>query len=173
MLGHIVTKEQDAVGVSFRRSGPASKETYMYTVDEIKDDQCILWMIFDIRHEQLFTVNDLWKCQSTLEEEKAISKYLCDEMLYIGQINGCQKIINIYAKHASKVDMGKMNAVTKALEASSMKALRIFRDASLEPLPPPLPLNSSVPITTGFSVVFGRIKDNYSTNSAGTRTCTY
>ena len=62
LLGHIVTKEQDAVGVSFRLSRPAAGERYMYTVDEIEDDQGILWMLFDIRHEQLFTVNDLWKC---------------------------------------------------------------------------------------------------------------
>ena len=32
LLSHIVTKEQDAVGVSFRRSTPAGKET------------CTLWM---------------------------------------------------------------------------------------------------------------------------------
>ena len=61
LLGHIVTKEQDAVGVSFRLSRPAAEERCMYTVDEIEDDQGILWMLFDIRHEQLFTVNDLWK----------------------------------------------------------------------------------------------------------------
>ena len=62
LLGYIVTKEQDAVGVSFRLSRPAAEKRYMYTVDEIEDDQGILWMLFDIRHEQLFTVNDLWKC---------------------------------------------------------------------------------------------------------------
>ena len=60
----------------------------MYMVDEIEDDQGILWMLFDIHHEQLFTVNDLWKYQSTLGEEKAISKSLCDKMLCVGQING-------------------------------------------------------------------------------------
>ena len=65
----------------------------MYTVDEIEDDQGILWMLFDIRHEQLFTVNDLWKCQSALGEEKTISKSLCDKMLYVGQINGCHQIL--------------------------------------------------------------------------------
>ena len=74
----------------------------MYKVDEIEDDQGILWMLFDIRHEQLFTVHDLWKCKSTLGELKAISKNLCDKMLYVGQIIGCQKIIDIYAKHGSK-----------------------------------------------------------------------
>ena len=92
-LGHIVTTELDPVGVSFRRSRSAAEETYMYMVDQIESDQGILWMLFDIRHEQLFTVNHLWKCQSTLEEEKAISKNLCDKMLYVGQINGCQKIL--------------------------------------------------------------------------------
>ena len=78
LLGHIVTKEQN---VSFRRPRPAAEERYMYTMDEIEDDQGILWMLFDICHEQLFTVNDLWKCQSTLAEEKTISKNLCDKML--------------------------------------------------------------------------------------------
>ena len=56
----------------------------MYMVDEIEDDQGILWMLFDIRQEQLFTVNDLWKCQSALGEGKTISKNLCDKMLYVG-----------------------------------------------------------------------------------------
>ena len=65
----------------------------MYTLDETEDDPGILWMLFDIRHEQLFTVNDLWKYQSTLGEGKAISKNLCDKILYVGQINGCQKIL--------------------------------------------------------------------------------
>ena len=51
---------------------------HMCTVDEIEDDKGILWMLFDIRHKQLFTVNDLWKCQLTLGEGKAISKNLCD-----------------------------------------------------------------------------------------------
>ena len=67
----------------------------MYTVDEIEDDQGILWMLFVIRHEQLLTVNDLWKCQSTLGEGKAISKNLCNKMLYVGQTNSCQKIIDV------------------------------------------------------------------------------
>ena len=62
LLGHILTKEQNAVGVSFRLSRPAAEGRYMYMVDEIEDNQGILWMLFDIRHEQLFTVNDLWKC---------------------------------------------------------------------------------------------------------------
>ena len=55
----------------------------MYAVDEIEDNQGILWMPFDIRHEQLFTVNDLWKCQSVLGERKTISKNLYDKMLYV------------------------------------------------------------------------------------------
>ena len=98
----------------------------MYTVDEIEDDQGILWMQFDIRHKQLFTVNDLQKCQSALGERKTISKNLCDKMLYVGQINGCKKI-DIYAKHGSKEDIAKLNAVSKALKASSMKALGDFQ----------------------------------------------
>ena len=93
LLGHIVTKAQDAAGVSFRRPRPASEETYMCTADEIEDDQGILSMLFGIRQEQLFTVNDLSKCQSTLGERKTISKNLCGKMLYVGQINGCQKIL--------------------------------------------------------------------------------
>ena len=80
-LGHIVTKEQDAGKVSFGMSRAAAEETYMCTVDETEDGKGILWMLFDIRHEQLFTVNDLWKCQSTLGEGKTNSKYLCDKML--------------------------------------------------------------------------------------------
>ena len=99
----------------------------MYTVDEIEDDQGILWMQFDIRHKQLFTVNDLRKCQSALGEGKTISKNLCDKMLYVEQINGCQKKIAIYAKHGSKEDIAKLKEVSKALKASSMKALRDFQ----------------------------------------------
>ena len=106
-LGHIVTKEQDAGGVSFGMSRPAAKETCMCTVDETEDDKGILWMLFDIRHKRFFTVNDLWKSQSTLGEGKTISKYLCDKKLYVAQINGCQKITDIHAKHGSKEDIAK------------------------------------------------------------------
>ena len=60
-------------------------------------------------------------------EGKAISKHLCDKMLYVAQINGCQKIIDIHAKHGSKEDIAKLNAVAKALKASPMKALRDFQ----------------------------------------------
>ena len=76
-------------------------------MDETEDGKGILWVLFDICHEQLFTVNDLWKCQSTLGEGKTNSKYLCDKMLYVAQINGCQKIIDIHAKHGSKEDIAK------------------------------------------------------------------
>ena len=72
----------------------------MYTVDEIEDDQAILWMLFDIRHEQLFIVNDLWKSQSALGQEKTISKSLYDKMLYVGQINCCQKTLISMQKKA-------------------------------------------------------------------------
>ena len=102
LLGYIVTKGQDAVGVSFRRSRPAAEETYMYTAYEIEDDQGIVSMLVDIRQEQLFTVNDLSKCQSTLGERKTISKNLCGKMLYVGQINGCQKILIYMQSTAQK-----------------------------------------------------------------------
>ena len=99
----------------------------MCKVDQIEDDQSILWMLFDIRHGELFAVNDLWKCQSTLGEGKAVLKNLCDKMLYVGQTIGCQKMTDIYAKHGSKEDIAKLNAVAKALKASSIKALRDFQ----------------------------------------------
>ena len=109
MFRHIVTKEQDAVGVSFRRSRPAAEETYMYTADETEDDQGILSMLFDIRQEQLFTVNDLSKCQSTLGERKTISKNLCGKMLYVGQINGYQKmLISMKSTAKKKVSQSSM-----------------------------------------------------------------
>ena len=37
------------------------------------------------------------------------------------------KDIDIYAKHGSEEDIAKLNAVSKALKASSMKALRDFQ----------------------------------------------
>ena len=48
-------------------------------------------------------------------------------MLYVEQINGCQKIIDIYAKHGSEENIAKLNAVVKALKASSIKAFRDFQ----------------------------------------------
>ena len=116
-------------------SRPSAEETYMCTVDEIEDDKGILLMLLDIRHEQLFTVNDLWKCQSTLGEGKAISKNLCDKMLYVAQINGFQKIIDIHAKHGSIQDIAKLNVIAKALKASPMKVLRDFQRRQFGTLP--------------------------------------
>ena len=79
----------------------------MYTVDEIEDDQGILLMLFDIRHGQLFTVNDLWKCQSARGEGKMISKNLCDRQnvgCWTGQIIGCQKIsISMQSRAQKKI----------------------------------------------------------------------
>ena len=152
MLGHIVTKEQDVGGVSFGMSRPATEETYMCTVYEIENDKGILWTLFDIRHEQLFTVNDLWKCQSTLGEGKAISKYLYDKTLYVAQINGCQKINDIHAKHGPKEDIAKLNAVAKALKASPMKALRDFQRRQFGT--PPKLLGTHY---TEFCIVLGKI----------------
>ena len=37
------------------------------------------------------------------------------------------KKIDIYAKHGSQEDIANLNAVSKALQASSMKALRDFQ----------------------------------------------
>ena len=73
-------------------------------------------------------------------------------MLYVGQVNGCQKMNDIYAKHGSKEDIVKLNVVPKALKSSPMKALRDFQRRQFE-----MPLNSSVPITTRFSIILGRI----------------
>ena len=70
MLGHIVTKEQGAGGVSFRCSGNAAEVTYRYRLDKIEDDQGILWILFDICHQELLTVNDLWRYDSTHKEGK-------------------------------------------------------------------------------------------------------
>ena len=65
--------------------------------------------VSDIRYEQLFTVNDLWKCQSTLEGGKAISKHLCDKMLFVGQRNGCQKIlISMQSTARKKISRSRM-----------------------------------------------------------------
>ena len=75
----------------------------MNTVKEIEDDQGILWMLFETCHkQQLFTANDLLKCQSTLGGGKAILKNLRDKMLYVGQINGCQKMTDILQSTAQK-----------------------------------------------------------------------
>ena len=56
----------------------------MYTLDKIEDDQGILWILLDIRHKKLFTINDLWRNHSTLKEGEEISKALSDKVMYIG-----------------------------------------------------------------------------------------
>ena len=166
MFAHIITKEQDAAGVSFRQSRPTAKNMYM--VDEIEEDQGIFWMLFDIHHEQVLTVNDLWKCQSALGEGKVISKNLCDKMLYVGQINGCQKLIDIYARHGSRKDIAKLNAVSNALKASSMKALRDFQRRQFET--PPALLGTHY---NRICIFLGRKIAQLFINSSGTRACTY
>ena len=60
-------------------------------------------------------------------EKESDFKNLCDKMLYVAQINSCQKIIDIHAKHGSKEDIVKLNAAAKSLKASPMKALRDFQ----------------------------------------------
>ena len=65
----------------------------MHMVDEIEDDQGILWRCYLTFVMISCSVFDLWKCQSVLGEGKTISQHLCDKMLYVGQIIGCQKIL--------------------------------------------------------------------------------
>ena len=66
-------------------------------------------------------------CYLTFVMNSCSHKNLCDKMFHVGQINGCQNLIDIYAKHGSKEDIMKLNAVAKALKISSMKALRDFQ----------------------------------------------
>ena len=113
LLGHIVTKEQDTVGVSFRRSRPAAEET------------CTPWM-----RSRMIKVS--FGCYLTFVMNS------CSQSVIFGNVSqhsekgkrfpkicitkGCMsKDIDIYAKHGSKEDIGNSNAVSKALKASSMK----------------------------------------------------
>ena len=127
MLGHIATKDQDAGGVSFKRSRSGTAETYMYTHDEIKDDQGMLWKLFNIRHEELFTVSDLWRCQSNEDDGKDVSQKLSDKMMFIGTYHGCQELTDVYGRRGSKEDLSKLNAVARVLKASPMKTVRDFQ----------------------------------------------
>ena len=119
LLGHIVTKEQDAVGVSFRRSRPVAEET------------CARWM-------RLRMIKVSFGCYLTFVMNS------CSESMIFGNVSQhlekgkrFQKIymtkccmskdIDIYAKHDSKEVIATLNAVSKALKASSMKALRDFQ----------------------------------------------
>ena len=82
LLGHIITKEQDAVGVSFRRSRPAAEEI------------CTRWMRLRMINVSFgcylkFVMNS---CSQSMILGR-FSKNLCDKMLYVGQMNGCQKIL--------------------------------------------------------------------------------
>ena len=47
--------------------------------------------------------------------------------MYVGTETVCKKIADIYAKHGSKEDLAKLNAVPKALKAAPMKVLRDFQ----------------------------------------------
>ena len=127
MLGHIATKDQDAGGVSFKRSRSGTAETYMYTLDEIEDDQGTLWKLFNILHEELFTVSDLWRCHSNEDNGKDVSQKLADKMMFIGTYHGCQKLTDIYGRRGSKEDLSKLNAVARVLKASPMKTVRDFQ----------------------------------------------
>ena len=66
----------------------------MYTVDEIEDDQGIsfgryLTFVMNSCSQSMIFGN----VSQHLKKKKRFSKTLCDETLYVGQINGCQKII--------------------------------------------------------------------------------
>ena len=118
MLGHIVTKEQAAAGVSFRRSRPAAKET------------CTLWM-------RLRIIKVSFGCYLTFVMSS------CSQSMIFGNVSQhlekgkrfqricmkkccMSKDIDIYAKHGSEEDIAKLNAVSKTLKVCSVEALRDF-----------------------------------------------
>ena len=98
----------------------------MYTLDEIEDGQGILWKLFNIRHEELFTVSELWRSHSNENAEKDVSQKLFDKIMFIGTYCGCKKLTNIYGSHGSKKYLWKLNAVARVLKASPMKTVRDF-----------------------------------------------
>ena len=124
LLGYITTKGQKGCDISFRSSRSAAKETFKYSVDEIEDDQGILWQLFDIR---LFTTHDLYICISLSNDNKEIPRDLAKKLFYVGTFDGCKKITDLYNKPCSGEERSALNAVAKALKASPMKTLRDFQ----------------------------------------------
>ena len=128
LFGHIVTKEKQPRGVSFRCCRIAAEETNMYTwtrlkITNVSFGSCLTSAIKNCLQLMIFggTV------QHCMKEGKEISKTLSDKIMYIGTMTGCKKIRDIYAKHGSKEDLAKLHAVAKAPKASPMKALRDFQ----------------------------------------------
>ena len=95
----------------------------MFSVDEIEDDQGILWQLFDIGHEELFTTHDLYRCISLSNDDKEIPRDLAKKLLYVGTFDGCKKITDLYNKPCSREERSALNVVAKALKASPMKTL--------------------------------------------------
>ena len=87
MLEHITTKGQKGTGVIFKSSRPAAEETFMYSLDEIEDNQGILSQLFGIQHEELFTVNDLYRFISLTSGESELPNDLVNKILYIGNFD--------------------------------------------------------------------------------------
>ena len=92
LLGHIVTKEQDEVGVSFRRSRPTAEETCTrwMRLRMIKVSfGCYLTFVINSCSQSMIFGN----VSQHLENGKRFKKVCMTKMLYVGQINGCQKIL--------------------------------------------------------------------------------
>ena len=147
LLGHIVTKEQDAVGVSFRRSRPAAEET------------CTLWMRLRMIKVSFgcyltFVINScsqsmiFGNVSQRLEKGKRFQKICMTKCCM-------SKDIDINAKQGSKEDIAKLNTVSKALKASSTKALRDFQRRQLGTLPTLL--------DTHYNRIYHRLRKNNST----------
>ena len=80
--------------------------------------------VIGIRHDELFTVNDLYRFISLTNDENELPKDLVNNIFYIGNFDGCQRMTDMYKKRA-------LNAVAKVLRAASMRALRDFQKASV------------------------------------------
>ena len=87
----------------------------------------ILWQLFDIRHEELFTTHDLYRCISLSNDDKEIPRDLAKKLFYVGTFDGCKKITDLYNKPCSREEHAALNAVAKALKVSPMKTLRDFQ----------------------------------------------
>ena len=83
--------------------------------------------MFGNRHEELFTVNDLYRFTCLTSGEKGLLKDLANKILYVGNFDGFEKITDMYRARASKEETSALNTVAKALKAVPIRAVRDFQ----------------------------------------------
>ena len=121
-----ITSSTQTPGLSIRRTRDERPEKYSYSTVDFKETD-LVWEFFRIRHEELFTVNQLSKARKQRKDGK-VSKETKSAMMYIRKSDSCVPYIDLVPdSDPSNESKSSLRAVGLAMKSRPMKSIRDFQ----------------------------------------------